>query len=101
MVLTNGTLQINNFRDHTKMIICPLLGALSTLSTNKELRTYKLSAMKDGLSGDMQSRLEYALEKVEVVITRELKMNDVKVPSGPVNSDSDPPPTLAEGVTGC
>jgi len=73
MVLSNGTLQINNFRDHTKMVICPLLGAISTLSTNKELRTFKLSSLKNGCSEEMEIRLKYAIEKVDVIIAREDK----------------------------
>lgn len=70
MVLSNGTLQINNFRDHSKMIICPLLGALTTLSSTKNMQTYRLDKMENGLSQDMYERLKYALEKVMVIIER-------------------------------
>jgi polo-like kinase 1 len=72
MVLSNGTLQINNFRDHTKMILCPLLGALTTLGSTKAMRTYKLASMEKGLSNEMYDRLKYALEKVNVIIERGL-----------------------------
>lgn len=66
MILSNGTVQINNFRDHTKMILCPLLGAVSTIGgSQRNMRTYKLSSLKEnGFSEDMGGKLKYALEKV-------------------------------------
>jgi len=69
MILSNGTVQINNFRDHTKMILCPLLGAVSTIGPTRTMRTFKLSALKDnGSSEDLGVRLKYALEKCEIVL---------------------------------
>lgn len=74
MVLSNGTLQINNFRDHSKMILCPLLGAITTLGSGgsgRAMRTYRLAEMeKAGLSQGMWERLKYALEKVNVILHR-------------------------------
>lgn len=66
MILSNGTIQINNFRDHTKMILCPLLGAVSTIGgTSRMMRTFKLTALRDqGFSEDLGARLKYAMEKV-------------------------------------
>lgn len=67
MILSNGTLQINNFRDHTKMILCPLLGAVSTIGgPSRMMRTFKLASLRDqGYSEDLGGRLKYALEKVK------------------------------------
>lgn len=68
MVLSNGVMQINNFRDHTKMILCPMLGAISTLEENKDMRTFKLAHMeKNGCSAEMNERLKYAMEKVRII----------------------------------
>lgn len=67
MVLSSGTMQINNFRDHTKLILCPLLGAVTTLGSNKGMRTYSLSRMLEGgLSAELVERLAYALDKVKI-----------------------------------
>jgi polo-like kinase 1 len=52
--LTNGTLQINFFQDHTKLIVCPLMGAATYIDSNRQFRTYKLSQMeKSGCSKDV------------------------------------------------
>ena len=40
--MNNGTLQINFFQDHTKVIICPLMQAVTYINAQKEFRTYKL-----------------------------------------------------------
>ncbi|ODM91618.1 Serine/threonine-protein kinase PLK1 [Orchesella cincta] len=69
MILSNGTMQINNFRDHTKMILCPLLGAVSTIGPTRVMRTFKLSLLKEhGYSEDLGARLKYAQEKCEIVL---------------------------------
>ena len=65
MVLTNGTLQINNFRDHTKTILCPLLSAITTLETNKPMKTYKFSYLEThGCTQSLAEKISYAIEKV-------------------------------------
>ena len=65
MVLSNGTLQINNFRDHTKTILCPLMGAITTLEHNKPMRTYKFAAIEThGCTAGLLQKVEYALDKV-------------------------------------
>lgn len=75
MVLSNGTMQINNFRDHSKMILCPLLGALTTMggAAGRSMKTHRLSLMEKGLSADMNEKLKYALEKVTTVIDLAMK----------------------------
>ena len=40
-------IQINNFRDHTKMILCPLMGAVTTLEPGKSMRTFKFSSIEN------------------------------------------------------
>ncbi|CAI9592072.1 unnamed protein product, partial [Staurois parvus] len=41
--LSNGTVQINFFQDHTKIILCPLMAAVSYIDEKREFHTYKLS----------------------------------------------------------
>ncbi|XP_035209448.1 serine/threonine-protein kinase PLK1-like [Stegodyphus dumicola] len=64
--LTNGTFQANFFRDHTKIILCPLMGAVSFIDEHKNFTvyTFKLIA-KYGCSQLLASRLRYAKNMVE------------------------------------
>ncbi|CAL1600868.1 unnamed protein product [Knipowitschia caucasica] len=67
--LTNGTVQINFFQDHTKMILCPLMGAVSYIDEKKEFRTYKLSLLQEfGCSKELASRIRYAKLMVEKLL---------------------------------
>lgn len=64
--LTNGTVQINFFQDHTKLILCPLMGAVTYIDEKKGFRTYKLSLLEEyGCSTELASRIRYAKLMVE------------------------------------
>ncbi|KAG8557563.1 hypothetical protein GDO81_016658 [Engystomops pustulosus] len=64
--LSNGTVQINFFQDHTKLILCPLMAAVSYIDEKREFRTYKLSLIEEfGCSKELASRLRYARTMVE------------------------------------
>ncbi|BFZ04092.1 hypothetical protein BsWGS_07131 [Bradybaena similaris] len=64
--LSNGTLQINFFQDHTKVIVCPLMAAVTYIDEKREFRTYRLNFIeKYGCSRDLASRLRYARTMVE------------------------------------
>ena len=41
MHLTNGTIQINFFKDHTKIILCPLLGSFTNIDKTRRKRTFR------------------------------------------------------------
>ena len=41
MHLTNGTIQINFFKDHTKIILCPLLGAVTYIDESRKNSTFR------------------------------------------------------------
>ena len=41
MHLSNGTMQINFFKDHTKIILCPLLGAVTYIDETRKNRTFR------------------------------------------------------------
>ena len=43
MHLTNGTMQINFFKDHTKIILCPLLGAVTYIDETRKNRTFRFN----------------------------------------------------------
>lgn len=69
MHLSNGTLQINFFKDHTKVILCPLLGAVTYLDEQRMNRTFRFDLLeKFGCSQDIASRLGYAYDKIDAML---------------------------------
>ncbi|KAL1449907.1 hypothetical protein WDU94_002379, partial [Cyamophila willieti] len=64
MQLTNGTLQFN-FMDHTKLILCPLMAAVTFIDVDKSFRTYRFSTIQQfGCSPTLSKALEYAKNKI-------------------------------------
>lgn len=64
--LTNGTVQINFFQDHTKLILCPLMGAVTYIDEKQGFCTYKLSLLEEfGCSVELATRIRYAKLMVE------------------------------------
>ncbi|XP_073416409.1 serine/threonine-protein kinase PLK1 [Dendrobates tinctorius] len=64
--LSNGTVQINFFQDHTKLILCPLMAAVSYIDEKREFHTFKLSLIEEfGCCKELASRLRYARTMVE------------------------------------
>lgn len=69
MHLTNGTMQINFFKDHTKIILCPLLGAVTYIDETRKNRTFRFDLLeKFGCSPELASRLNYAYDKVDTML---------------------------------
>ncbi|CAJ1054028.1 serine/threonine-protein kinase PLK1 [Xyrichtys novacula] len=67
--LTNGTVQINFFQDHTKLILCPLMGAVTYIDEKRDFRTYKLSLLEEfGCSKELAGRIRYAKLMVEKLL---------------------------------
>ncbi|XP_010156222.1 PREDICTED: serine/threonine-protein kinase PLK1, partial [Eurypyga helias] len=67
--LSNGTVQINFFQDHTKVILCPLMAAVSYIDEKRDFHTYKLSLIEEhGCSKELASRLRYARTMVEKLL---------------------------------
>lgn len=67
--LTNGTVQINFFQDHTKLILCPLMGAVTYIDEKREFRTYRMSLLEEfGCCKELASRLRYAKLMVEKLL---------------------------------
>lgn len=67
--LTNGTVQINFFQDHTKLILCPLMAAVTYIDERREFRTYKLSLLEEfGCCKELASRIRYAKLMVEKLL---------------------------------
>lgn len=69
--LSNGILQINFFQDHTKVIFCPLMGAVSFIDENKAFRTFRLPLIeKHGCSKELASRIRYAKTMSERLLAK-------------------------------
>nr|CAG4645429.1 EOG090X03P9 [Lynceus sp. MCZ IZ 141354] len=71
MYLSNGTLQINFFKDHTKIILCPLLSAVTYIDEGKNFRTFRMNLLEEhGCTEDLFTRLQYAYEKINYFLTQ-------------------------------
>ena len=61
--------QINFFKDHTKIILCPLMGAVTYINEKREAKTFRLDLIeKFGCGNELSTRLIYTFEKVENMI---------------------------------
>ncbi|XP_033208074.1 serine/threonine-protein kinase polo [Belonocnema kinseyi] len=68
MQLTNGSVQIN-FQDHSKIIMCPLMSAVTYIDKEKNFKTYRFQTIQQhGCCTGLAKNLEYAYEKVSLMI---------------------------------
>ncbi|KAI4502511.1 hypothetical protein M0802_002423 [Mischocyttarus mexicanus] len=68
MQLTNGTVQIN-FLDHTKIIMCPLMAAVTYIDQDKNFKTYRFKTIQEnGCSKGLYKNLTYAYEKLALML---------------------------------
>lgn len=58
MQLTNSTVQIN-FKDHTKIVMCPLMKAITYIDHTRKIKTFKFSSLeKVGYSVDFFKKMK-------------------------------------------
>lgn len=58
--------QLNFFQCHTKIIVCPLLGAVTFIDEDKRLRTFPLKNIeKHGCSIKLYTRVNYARKMIQ------------------------------------
>uniref|UniRef100_W5MEL5 Serine/threonine-protein kinase PLK n=1 Tax=Lepisosteus oculatus TaxID=7918 RepID=W5MEL5_LEPOC len=70
------------FEDHTKLILCPLMGAVTYIDEKREFRTYKLSLIEEhGCCRELASRLRYARTMVEKLLA--CKSTGLRKPAAP------------------
>ncbi|XP_029164581.1 serine/threonine-protein kinase polo isoform X2 [Nylanderia fulva] len=68
MQLTNGTVQVN-FLDHAKIIMCPLMAAVTYIDHDKNFRTYRFQTIQEhGCSKGLAKNLMYAYEKIGLML---------------------------------
>lgn len=71
MQLNNGTIQMN-FSDHTKIIICPLMAAISYIDDDKSFRTFRFTSIEqNGCSRKLYEKMRYAYDKILVLCQQE------------------------------
>lgn len=64
-----GFFQINFFHDHTKIILCPLMIAVTYIDAKKDFRTFRMPLIEQfGCCTDLVSRLRYAKTMVEKLL---------------------------------
>nr|KAG5702903.1 hypothetical protein BaRGS_034676 [Batillaria attramentaria] len=54
--LSNGTLQINFFQDHTKIILCPLMAAVTYIDEKREFRTFRMNLIENHILSFNQAK---------------------------------------------
>lgn len=69
MHLTNGTVQLN-FADHMKIILCPHMGALSYMDTDKSFRTFTFATLAKKCPNELYQKIRYAHEKLKKLIEK-------------------------------
>ena len=66
LFLSNGTIQINFFQCHSKIMLCPVMQAISYIDEDKNFRTFSASAFRSGvITKHLHSRLKYALLMID------------------------------------
>lgn len=70
MYLTNGTVQMN-FSDHVKIILCPLMMAVTVIVSDRNFATYKFSTLREqGCSTALLNKLHYAHDKLGTIFPK-------------------------------
>ncbi|XP_017784304.1 PREDICTED: serine/threonine-protein kinase polo [Nicrophorus vespilloides] len=73
MQLNNGSVQIN-FSDHTKIIMCPLMAAISYIDVDKSFRTFRFKSIEaNGCTTVLYDKIRYAYDKLTVLLNEENK----------------------------
>ncbi|XP_071547692.1 serine/threonine-protein kinase PLK1 [Panulirus ornatus] len=92
--LTNGTLQINFFEDHTKIMLCPLMGAVTYIDEKRNFRTYRMTGLeKYGCRPDLANRLRYARNMIQKLMVT--KSSNAKSASSSSTTTQHTQPTTA------
>ena len=51
----------SSLQDHTKLIMCPLMGAVTYIDEKREFHTYRMSLLEEcGCCKELASRMRYA-----------------------------------------
>lgn len=90
--LSNGIMQINFFQDHTKVVICPLMSAISFIDENKAFHTFRLPLIEQfGCSKELFARMKYAKTMAERLVTKLESMGGAGKSAAMATTPSDAP----------
>ncbi len=68
--------KINFFQDHTKVILCPLMSAVTYINENREIRTYRLPSLEQcGCSKQLFTRIKYAKNMIDRILAAKSNQN--------------------------
>lgn len=63
-----------NFSDHTKIIMCPLMAAVTYIDEDKSFRTFRFSSIeKSGCCVGLYEKMRYAYDKISLLIEQDNK----------------------------
>lgn len=66
LILYPRFFQINFFKDHVKLILCPHMAAVTFVNEQGEFKSYKFSLLEEyGINNELHQRLKYAKEVLE------------------------------------
>lgn len=58
-----------NFGDHTKIIMCPLMAAVTYIDEDRSFRTFRFSSIeRNGCSVGLYEKMRYAFDKITVLL---------------------------------
>lgn len=64
-----------NFSDHTKIIMCPLMEAITYIDEDKSFRTFRFATLeKNGCCVGLFEKMRYAYDKLTTLASDELAM---------------------------
>nr|CAD7424047.1 unnamed protein product [Timema monikensis] len=63
-----------NFTNHTKVILCPLMMAVTYIDAEKNFRTFRYSTITEqGCCMQLGTNLKYALDKIQLTLSKREK----------------------------
>lgn len=61
-----------NFSDHTKIIMCPLMAAITYIDEDKSFLTFRFSTIEQyGCSAGLYEKIRYAFDKIVILLESE------------------------------
>ncbi|GLG98475.1 Serine/threonine-protein kinase polo [Gryllus bimaculatus] len=70
MHLNNGTLQVN-FSDHTKVVLCPHMAAITFINADKSFRTYRFSTITEqGCIPQLENAMKFVIANMSSIEAR-------------------------------
>lgn len=59
-----------NFSDHIKLILCPHMGAVSYMDTEKNFHTFTFETLTQRCPGELYQKIRYSHEKLKKLLEK-------------------------------